>query len=223
MTPCRDCGQQVRAREAYCPFCGSARQAGAPPARFSRWNEGFSAAGVWLAVLLLGLCLSPVLIVFVYLIVLVLPFYVALVLGLAFKAATGAPRACRASGGQILFTAYLGYALLAVLLLAGLWLRTNRLQKEAQELQEVQQQFGPLFYPGSHPDPDFPPAIRTGASLGDVMRFYRGNPACDERKSYGGGGEYSILCRPTNAAAVHIKLSSRVENNEPYVLIQMEP
>jgi len=222
MAACKACGRTIKPWEQGCTFCGAAPRNLTPPARSSRWNEAITFSGVFLTVFILGLCVSPVLLLLIYLAFLVLPLYLTLVIGGALALAARAWRLCRVSGGRIPISAYLGYALLITVTVIVMGVKFSLLQADAQKLQDAKLQFGPLFYRGALPDPDFPPAIRTSASLTDVVRFYRENPACDAGRSYGGGGDYSIYCRPANSSGVWIKLSSRVHDNEPYILIRME-
>src|SRR5690349_2272671 len=98
-----------------------------------RRNALISAVGAWLAVVLLGLCFAPLLIVALYLIVFLAPLYLLVVFICAFAAARGAYRTCLASGGRIHPLVYVGYVMLAIALIAGQAVRSRLQQIEAEK------------------------------------------------------------------------------------------
>lgn len=170
------------------------------------------------AFLVLTVCFVPILLA-VALLALTAPVYLIVVPPAAIGCAIVATNLCYKRGGRIPGVAYVGYVLLIVTLTLLAVVRVRQLQDEARKLEVVKRQYGVLFYPGARVDPHFAPAIRADDSLTEVLRFYRENPACDGRKYYGGAGEYSLACRMSNSTSTYVTLSSRVDNNEPYVLI----
>jgi hypothetical protein len=210
--------------DVHCATCGADRQVNALAAGISRTNAVITFLGVFVfALVALALCLVPVFVVFP-LVFLLVPAYLVVGVGGGLALATNASIRCLGSGGRIPMVAHVGYGLLLLAVVATLAFRANQERIDSQDLLAAKQLYGSLYFPGALPDPRFSPAIRTSASLTEVLRFYKENPSCDSRRFYGGGGEYTVSCKLTNSgSAVRVKLASRVENNEPYVMISLEP
>jgi hypothetical protein len=170
------------------------------------------------------LILSPLLLFTFYLAYLLLPVYLVFAVSMAIRNGGRARNACRAMGGQIPTRVWDGYVLLGIALAVLLFWWGSRNQNMMEQVREAHQQYGALYYPGAQPDTDFPGSLRTSDDFWKVSGFYHRLPLCDNRREYSGGGEYVTECHITpTSAPIHLRVLSRVRNNEPYVLIGSAP